>query len=185
LRGAAAAALALSLGLLAASSARGEEPPLPVGRLPEWAVEAGYGITVPLNRGRSKEHELLFAPSASFRLSARLEYVAEAHFAQYFAPKGYMLGVLPFGGRFYFGSGRILPYVSIGAGLGWTNLERLDEIDQRFNFLLQGSLGFRAALSDRTAFTFEARLDHISDAGMTTPNLGLNGAVFLLGFRFR
>jgi len=178
-------AAAFSLLLLTASSALAQTPPLPEHRPPEWGIEAGYGLSLRLNLGRSHEHVLLFEPSVGFRVSRRLEYIVEGHFAQYLTPAGYMLGVMPLGARLYLGSGRVLPYVSIGAGLGWTNLERLDEIDQRFNFLLQGSLGLRVPLSERQAWTLEARLAHISDAGMTTPNLGLNSAVFLLGWRFR
>ncbi|HEY3204144.1 MAG TPA: acyloxyacyl hydrolase [Thermoanaerobaculia bacterium] len=161
------------------------EPPLPENRPPEWGAEAGYGFLVHLNRGRSHEHLLLFEPSVGLRIGSRFEYVIEGHFAQYLTPKGYMIGLLPLGARYYIGNGRLLPYLSAGAGLGWTDLTPLDEIDRRFNFLLQGSLGVRGALPDGQAWTFEARLDHISNAGLARPNLGLNCAVFLLGWRFR
>ncbi len=137
-----------------------------------------------LNRGRSSEHVLLFEPSVGFRLSSRLEYIVEGHFAQYFTPGGYMLGVMPVGGRLYLGGGRTLPYISIGGGLGWTNL-KVEEIDRRFNFLLQGSLGVRRAVSENQALTLEARLAHISNGGTERPNLGLNCLVLLAGWRFR
>ena len=160
-------------------------PPLAAGEPPEWGVEAGYGFSVHLNRGRSVEHLLLLEPSVGLRLGSRFQYVIETHFAHYLTPHGYMIGVMPLGARYIFGRGRTLPYLSIGAGLGWTDLVQLEEIDRRFNFLLQASAGVRRAITEREAWTFEARLSHISNGGTELPNLGLNCLVFLAGFRFR
>jgi hypothetical protein len=177
-----AAALLLAAAVRAAAAA--DEPPLPAGRPPEWCLAAGYGFSVRLNRGRSDEHLFLLEPGVSFRLGSRLEWVVEGHFARYLTPEGSMLGVMPLGLRFYAGSGPILPYVSIGAGAGWTGLVELDEIDRRFDFLLQGSLGVRGALGGGQAWTLEARLSHYSNAGTVKPNLGFNAVVFLAGARF-
>jgi hypothetical protein len=171
--------------LLAAAKASAQSgPPIPEGRPPEWGVAAGYGFTAHVNRGRSQEHVFLLEPGVGFRLSGRLEYLVEAHFARYFTPEGYMLGLLPLGGRLSIGHGRILPYASIGAGFGWTDLTELDEIDRRFNFLLQASLGVRGALPGGQAWTLEVRWDHISNANTVRPNLGLNCIVVLAGWRF-
>ncbi len=175
----------LAFLLAAAPIAAQSEPPLPAGRPPEWGLAAGYGFSLHLNRGRSSEHVLLFEPSAALRISSRLEYLIEGHFAQFFTPRGYMIGLMPVGGRFYLGSGRTLPYISIGGGFGWTDLTPLDEIDRRFNFLLQGSAGIRRTITDGQALTFEARIAHISNGGTERPNLGLNSLVFLAGWRFR
>jgi hypothetical protein len=153
-------------------------------RCPEWGVEAGFGFTVHLNRGRSDEDMVLVVPSASFPLGSHFEYVIEGHLAGFFNPGGYMLGIMPLGVRYSPWRGRTMPYVSIGAGFGWTDLTQLDEIDRRFNFLLQGSLGVRQALASGQAVNFEARFSHISNAGTVLPNLGLNCVVFLVGWRF-
>jgi hypothetical protein len=163
----------------------GGQPLLPPKGVPEWDVAAGYGISVHINRGRSYEHVLLFAPAAAFRLGSRLEYVVEGHFAQYFTPRGYMFGVMPLGGRLFLGDGPTAAYVSIAGGLGWTDLVQLDEIDRRFNFLLQGSIGLRRVLSPTQALDLEARLSHVSNGGTELPNLGLNCVIFLLRWRFR
>jgi hypothetical protein len=170
--------------LLPAPRLIGQTEPIPSGRSPQWGLAAGYGFTWHLNRGRSNEHVLLFVPAVGFRVSSRLEYILEAHLAQYFTPSGTTFGVMPLGGRLFLGSGRMLPYVSIGGGFGWTNLE-IEEIDRRFNFLLQGSVGVRRALSEADALTLEARLSHISNGGTKSPNLGLNCLVVLAGWRFR
>jgi hypothetical protein len=175
----------LALLLAAAPLAAQSKPPLPADAPLAWSLAAGYGFSIHLNRGRSAEHLFLFEPSLALRASSRLECLVEAHFARYLTPLGYMVGVMPVGGRFYFGRGRTLPYISIGGGFGWTDLERLEEIDRRFNFLLQGSAGVRRTLSDGQALTFEARIAHVSNGGTKRPNLGLNSLVFLAGWRFR
>lgn len=64
--------------------------PLPQSRPPEWGLAAGYGLSVHLNGGRASQHVLLFVPSVAFRLNSQLKYVVEGHFAQYFAPRGYI-----------------------------------------------------------------------------------------------
>ncbi|HEY4228658.1 MAG TPA: acyloxyacyl hydrolase [Thermoanaerobaculia bacterium] len=159
--------------------------PLPVGRAPEWSFSEGVGFTWNVNSGRSHEIGLYALPGLSFRLSSRFEYLVEAHICHFVSPGGYMIGVMPIGGRFYFGHGEPAIYATFGMGAGWTNLTRLDEIDQRFNFLLQTGVGLRNTLSNGRAWTVEVRWSHISNAGMSSPNLGHNQFVFLGGFRFR
>jgi hypothetical protein len=51
----------------------------------------------------------LFVPSVGLRLGPRLEYLAEAHFAQYLTPRGSMAGLMPVGARYSLGNGRTLP----------------------------------------------------------------------------
>lgn len=181
-------ALLWAAGLLAVGAATltaQSEPPLPIDRPPEWSLSEGYGFALHFTRGRTHEKAFFADPGVSFRLSSRLEYLVQAHFGHYASPGGYVLGALPIGARLYVGRGRTLPYVSLGAGAGWTNLTELEEIDQRFNFLLQGSVGVRRATSTTAGWTLEVRLAHVSNAGMKRPNLGLNMLVLSGGWRFR
>ena len=181
------AALAVLGALLAAGAAAQDAaspPPIPEGRPPEWSLQAGYGFQFNPNGGRSHERLFLFEPGVGLRLGPRFEYVAEAHVARYFSPEGYMVGVVPLGVRYNAGSAAIRPYFQVGLGLGWTDLTELDVIDRRFNFLIQGSVGLRGAITETQAWTFEARYSHVSNAGTAYPNLGLNCLVFLLGWRF-
>ena len=172
----------------AAAWAAGQESapsvPIPEGRPPEWSLEAGYGFSVKVNRGNADEHLFLLEPGVAFHLGPRLEYLVEAHLAKYFTPDGFMVGVVPVGGRYYFLDGPVLPYFSAGVGFGWTDLTTLEEINRRFNFLLEGAIGVRGRVSDTQAWTLEWRWSHISNAGTVLPNLGLNCSVFLAGFRF-
>ena len=177
-----AVATAVLLAAAASLSAQSETAPKSDGG--RWSLSAGYGFSVKLNRGRSKEHWLLFAPAVAFPLGERFEYVVEGHFAKYLTPAGWIVGISPLGGRYTFGSGRVRPYVALGAGFGWTDLTELDEIDRRFNFLLQGSVGVRGRVREG-AWSFEGRFSHISNAGTVLPNLGLNSLVFVGGWTFR
>jgi hypothetical protein len=176
-------AAALLLGATRLACAQSEPGP-PDGWL-HLGLAAGYGFSVHFNRGRADERLALFAPSLGLRLSSRLDFVVEGRFEQDSAPKGYILGFLPLGARLSLGRRRTVPYVSIGAGFGWTNLVLLEEVDRRFNFLLQAGLGMRREFSKGQALTFEARLCHLSNAGTQRPNLGLNSLVLLTGFSFR
>ena len=149
----------------------------------QWSIAAGYGASVKLSRGRADEHSLLVAPAVAYSLSRRFELVAEAHLQGFFKPVGYMLGLVPTGGRFLFAEAATQPYFGIGLGFGWTNLDELDELDRRFNYMLQACVGVRANRRNG-GWTLEARLSHISNAGTVLPNLGLNSVVFLGGWRF-
>ncbi len=152
---------------------------------PEWGLATGYGFSAHFTAGATtNERLLLFAPSVGFPMSGRLEWVVEGHFAQYFAPSGYMVGIVPIALRYCFGGGSLRPYVFGGGGGGWTSLEALPEIDRRFNFILEGAVGVRGAIANGQAWTLEARLVHYSNAHTEEPNLGLNSIVFLAGWRF-
>jgi hypothetical protein len=180
-------ALAAVALLLVGAAARAEDPPPPIpeGRPPEWGVQAGYGFSFSPNGGRSHEYLFLFEPNVGIRLGSRFEYVAEAHVARYLSPEGYMAGIVPVGARYNAPSrSAIRPYAYLGVGLGWTDLTQLDEIDRRFNFLIQAAVGLRGAVTETQAWTFEARYSHVSNAGTELPNLGLNCLVFLAGWRF-
>ncbi len=178
------ATVALAAWLLAAWSARAEEP-IPAGRPPEWGIAAGYGLPLDLGRGDSAEHQVVLWPSVGFRLSGRLEFVAAATLERYLTPEGYFLGLLPAGLRLSIGNGALLPYVATNLGFGWTDLDKLTEISRRFNFRLEAAAGLRGRVGETSAWTVEARFAHISNAGTSFPNYGLNSLVFLGGWRFR
>ena len=149
------------------------------GRL-RWSLAAGYGFTIKLSRGRAEEQLLLVTPAVAYAFSRQFELFVEGHLSGFFTPDGYMLGIVPIGARYSFSAGATQPYLALGAGFGWTNLEELDELDRRFNYILQACLGVRW----KGAWSIEARISHLSNAGTVLPNLGLNAIVFLGGWRF-
>jgi hypothetical protein len=185
LRGIFGALLLSCAQVLPAEETASPDPAAPEfwGRL-KWSVAAGYGFSVKLSRGRSEEHLLLVTPAVAYPFSTRFELFVEGHLSGYFTPDGYMLGLVPIGGRYSFSADTLQPYLALGAGFGWTNLEELDELDRRFNYILQAGVGVRWNRPGGGAWAFEARINHLSNAGTVLPNLGLNSIVFLGGWRF-
>lgn len=180
-------ALALAIGLCASAApgARAQDGPIPEGRPVEWGFAAGYGVPVKAPSRPSDEKEYAFYASAGFRVSRRIEYVVEADGFSFVNPGGYYAGLIPMAGRLSIGNGPYLPFTTLGLGFGWTDLLELKEISRRFNFQVQAGIGIRGPLSEKTAWTTEVRLVHISNAGTSYPNLGLNTVVVTGGFRFR
>jgi len=80
-------------------------------------------------------------------------------------------------------SGRVVPFLEAGAGLLGTDFDLKGQSDG-FNFSVQGGLGLHFFLLPRLAVTAEARLHHISNAGLRQPNNGINDCLFLLGASF-
>ncbi len=181
----AAALASVLLGGIAGGRALAQGGPIPEGRGIEWGLSAGYGVPVRAPSRPSDESELAFLASAAFRVSRRVEYVVEADGFGFLHPGGYYVGLMPLGGRLSIGNGPLLPFASMGLGFGWTNLLELEEISRRFNFQVQAGIGIRGAVTEKTGWTTELRLLHISNAGTSYPNRGLNSMVVLGGFRFR
>ena len=80
-------------------------------------------------------------------------------------------------------SGRVVPFIEAGAGLLGTDFDLKGQSDG-FNFSVQGGLGLHFFVLPRVAVTAEARLHHISNAGLRQPNNGINDCLFLLGASF-
>jgi hypothetical protein len=159
---------------------------IPEGRPPEWGVAAGYGTHVKIGPGTTDFGVAVLSPSVGFGLSSRLEFVSSATFERYVSPGGYFVGLLPVGARLSIGNEKILPYLGLGLGFGWTDLdEDVMELSRRFNFRIEGSFGLRFPAGETSAWTVEGRYQHTSNAGTSFPNQGLNSIVGLVGFRFR
>jgi hypothetical protein len=155
-------------------------PPAP-GKF-EISVLGGFGYGVKLHFGVSEEQFVVLQPQAGIGLGRHFEYLIEGQLAKYFRPSGFAAGLVPVGARYFFGTGDAAPYVALGAGFCWTDLQ-VPELSRRFNFILQGSLGVRGATRAGQAWTVEARFLHYSNANTVLPNLGLNGVALLVGWR--
>jgi len=177
----------LGVGLLAALSpraARAQPGPLPPEQRYEWNAQVGYGLPAHLHSPGTRDREILVEPGVGIRLSSRLQYLFNGHYERFFSPDGYVIGVLPLGGRFYVGQGPFFPYVALQLGLSWTDLHIL-ELSRTFNFLVEGSLGVRRRFGDGPAWMVEARFAHISNAGSAEPNVGHNTVALMAGVGFR
>ena len=76
---------------------------------------------------------------------------------------------------------RFSPFVEIGPGLTLTSL-KTRELGGAFQFSAQGGAGIRAALSERSDMVVGARWYHLSNAGLRSPNTGLNNYLITVGY---
>jgi lipid A 3-O-deacylase len=83
--------------------------------------------------------------------------------------------------RYNFATGtHWIPFADVGAGVTATG-ERAPDLGGAFEFNLQGGAGVHWFIRDHLALTVEARLLHISSAGIYRPNLGLNTIAGMAG----
>jgi lipid A 3-O-deacylase PagL len=148
-----------------------------------WSLMAGYGVSVHVTRGRTDEQLLAVLPQYSIRLGEHFDYLVEGHLAKYFSPNGYAAGLVPLSARYVFSRSNAAVYLGLGAGFCWTDL-KVEEINRRFNFILEGGPGIRWNVSGGRAWTIDLRWLHYSNAGTVLPNLGLNSVVALGGWTF-
>jgi hypothetical protein len=136
----------------------------------------GYGKTT------TDAEFVAFHPSLGWFVIDRGEVFGEAALFAYYQPVGHIaVGPIAIGGRYHFrDSGRLLPFVSGGAGLILTALD-IVELDRTFNFQVIYGAGLRWRPEGRNpTWRLEIRNHHISNAGTAGENLGLN-AVMVIG----
>jgi len=109
------------------------------------------------------------------------ELFAEAIGGEQFKPRAAGFGGVTAMLRYNFDTGkRWLPFYDIGAGLTATDIGSPD-LSGTFEFNLQTGPGVRWMLTQNTALTLQCRYLHISDAGIDTPNRGVNTWSFYAG----
>ena len=80
---------------------------------------------------------------------------------------------------------RIRPYVEFAGGPFWNDLAgNIPEQHSQFNFILTAGLGISYFLTDQAAVNAGYRFQHISNAGTSSPNVGLNSSLPFAGFSF-
>ncbi len=77
-------------------------------------------------------------------------------------------------------SERTIPFLELGGGVLFTS-HVVPLNTSHVNFITHGTLGFQFFNNERRAFTASIRYEHISNAGLTVPNPGVNTVQFLLG----
>ncbi len=182
--------LLCSLGilLLAFSFAAAEDRPEEGGH--ELEVWTGGGHSVP---GGTKDTSvwnagvrygwILTAPHGPGFLSGRFEYAVDAvplFMVFQRANTAYGAGVSPFALKWIFATrGSAEPYLELNGGTLFTTHE-VPAGTSTVNFTSSAALGVHF-LGART-WSLEARYMHISNAGLTTPNSGINTVQVRLGF---
>ena len=136
-----------------------------------WNVGLRYGL-------------ILTKPHGPGFLRGRLEYAVEAVPGFVVVQKqntAYGVGVNPFAFKWAFATrGNVVPYIEIGGGTLFTNTQ-VPAGTSRINFTSGGAVGLHFLRSKRN-FSAEVRYMHISNAGLATPNPGVNTIQLRLGF---
>jgi lipid A 3-O-deacylase len=93
----------------------------------------------------------------------------------------YGFGVNPFALKWNFSSrGSVVPYLDVGGGTLFTSV-KVPEGTSHVNFTTSGALGVHF-LRSKHNWSAEVRFMHISNAGLSRPNPGINTVQVRLGF---
>lgn len=131
---------------------------------------------------------ILTRPHGPGFLKGRFEYVLDATPVFVVWQKyntAYGAGFSPLGLKWDFATrGRVVPYLELNGGTLFTN-EDVPVGTSDVNFTDAGAFGVHF-LGDKYAWSVEARYLHISNAGLSNPNPGINTVEVRIGFgRFR
>jgi lipid A 3-O-deacylase len=74
-----------------------------------------------------------------------------------------------------------IPYLELGGGVLFTNTE-VPIGTSTVNFMTHGAVGLHLFVRPGQALTVNTRFEHISNAGLATPNPGINSIQFSAGF---
>ena len=123
-------------------------------------------------------------PLTLWPLKGRFEYAVDVvpAFLVVQNPKtAYGFGLNPFALKWNFVSHRnLMPYIDIGGGTLFTN-NQVPPGTSRVNFTTSGALGLHF-LRNKYNWSAEVRYMHISNAGLSTPNPGINTIQVRIGF---
>jgi len=127
---------------------------------------------------------ILSAPHGPGFLRGRLEYAVDIVPAFLVVQKGgtaYGAGVNPFAFKWALDTHRsVVPYFEIGGGTLFTNVKTPPGTSQ-VNFTTSGAVGLHFLRSKYNVST-EIRFMHISNAGLSSPNPGINTVQLRVGF---
>ncbi|MFQ5715964.1 MAG: acyloxyacyl hydrolase [Nitrospinales bacterium] len=168
----------------------------------DFGFQLGYGagLNIPSGPDRTDVQFGFFAPNFKYDLlgnigqsfyQGNLYFVSEIDFIFTHHPAtGYLIGGSPILQYKFIKPKKRKWAPTILAGIGFANTD-LDkksvadrEISGNFQFLIHFGLGLEFFKSDRGSISLNYRYFHISNAGIESPNIGLNTNVFTLGFSF-
>ena len=175
--------------IFGAPAARSQAGPVEGGH--EWQIWAGGGHGT--NGSQSSDSVanvglryglILTAPHGPGFLRGRLEYALEAVPVFVVFQKtntAYGAGINPFAFKWAFDTHtKVVPYLELGGGTLFTNTQ-VPEGTSRINFTTSGALGLHF-LGSKHNVSAELRFMHISNAGLATPNPGINTIQIRVGF---
>lgn len=99
---------------------------------------------------------------------------------QYHPTHAYVVGTGP-SIRYNFVTGtRWVPFFSVGAGVTGTDI-RSGDLSTEFEFNIRAGPGVRYFFRENLAATLQYQFIHLSNAGISTPNLGVNNSTIFVG----
>jgi len=177
------------VAFLNAPAVRGQAGPVQGGHELQVWTGGGHGI----NGSQSGEGVwnagfryglILTAPHGPGFLRGRLEYAVDAVPVFLLVQRtntAYGVGINPFAFKWALDThGSVVPYLELGGGTLFTN-SKVPEGTSRINFITGGAAGLHF-LRSKHNISAEVRYMHISNAGLATPNPGINTIQFRLGF---
>jgi hypothetical protein len=185
------AALLVLLGgsLLGPSGARGQAAPVGGGKEVQVWTGGGHGLngstsdTGVWNLGL-RYGWVLTEPVGAGPLRGRFEYAVEVVPAFVLTQRtntAYGIGLNPFALKWDFVPRHgVVPYAEIGGGTLFSNTE-VPAGTSRVNFTTSGAIGLHF-LRRKNNWSAEVRFMHISNAGLATPNPGINTIQVRIGF---
>lgn len=109
------------------------------------------------------------------------ELLGEFFAGAQFSPRvRYLAGLLPLFRYNLTDHEPLVPFLDVGAGVTLTDVSEPD-LSGVFQFNEQIGVGTHYLFSERTAVTVQYRFMHISNAGISTPNNGVNANIFSIG----
>ncbi|MEK7236779.1 MAG: acyloxyacyl hydrolase [Nitrospirota bacterium] len=174
----------------------GENAPRPTIGTQEIGLSAGYLLPDCLRaKCKTKQSGPAFMPSwmmtmtdpigdswyqGQFSLGAEAVYI---EFQEPYLTHG--VGFTPKIKYTFVAQDRIRPYAEFAGGPFWTDLGgKIPEQHSQFNFILTAGLGISYFLTEQAALNVGYRFQHISNAGTSHPNVGLNSSLPFAGFSF-
>jgi lipid A 3-O-deacylase len=96
----------------------------------------------------------------------------------------YAAGFNPVNLTWNFTSGsRLVPYLELGGGVLFSN-RNIPAFTNTTNFVTHGGVGVHIFTREKRAVTFTTFFEHISNAGLASPNPGINSVQFTLGMNW-
>jgi len=176
------------LFVVQASTARAQDGPETDGNEIEFWTSGGHGTNGEWQHtgvwtAGFRYGWVITAPFAPGPLRGRFEYAVDAvPVFMLFMPNktAYGAAVNPFALIWDFDThGRIVPYLDLGGGALFTN-KQAPPGTSRINFTTAGAVGVHFLMGKKT-WTADVRFMHISNAGLTVPNPGINTVQLRLG----
>ena len=159
-----------------------------------WTILGGYSVTHPGFGDTDTRVEgidlvfqygrFLFKEAGRSWYKTRHEILIEIPLSAVYHPERAIVAGINFLACWNFtASGNIVPFVFVGGGPLYTNLD-IPGLGSELNGSYQAGAGVRYLIWENISIDFNYRLHHISNASTAEPNEPLNASKFLFGITF-